>query len=174
MLADGTWFLTKRRVETFDFSFPLLATEQVHMMRKPQLSSLQGMSLIFTAFTKEFYIATIVAVLSALLISRLLFKQPQRTIFVSSGDLEGTSGNRLFAIRHRTLVGILGYFLVVLMGLYQGKLLTQLLFYTVPSEIRSVEELAAELRAGRLKMLTPSLNWALFEKINSSQNYEFQ
>ncbi len=82
--------------------------------------------------------------------------------------------NCLVSVRRGTVMVLLGYFAMILVGLYEGKLLTQLLFYKVPSPINSLDELTNALAKGKLNMMARTTKWAYFEKVNRSDNYEFR
>ncbi len=180
IFADDIWYLTKDRINHFQFSFSLTSPLMTHMMRRPNINTFQGMASIFGVFTYRFYIAVAVVILSAMLIGHIAFKRnalSQLVLFLSSRsqmiDWTETSAS-MFMPRHYTLMGFLGYILVIVMGLYKGRLLTQLLFPIDSVPISSTEEMAAEIVSGRLTMLTPTTEWSYFEKINSSSNYKFR
>ncbi len=179
--ADGNWFLSENRLDYFEYSFPLIAAQTVHVLREPDISTFQGTTLIFNVFTYRFYVAVVAIAVVALLISQLVLKRTEganvRPCFSSrshSGGNTTSSQGLLFSIRHRTLTLFLGYFFAIIVGLYQGRLLAQLLFPIISTPIDSVEKLTKEIASGRLTMLAPFTDWPYFEKINTSSLYEFR
>ncbi len=79
-------------------------------------------------------------------------------------------GNRLPSQRGAAV--LLGYFLVLISGLYEAKLLTQLLIYTPTKPFPTIESLIGQISGGNLKLLVQTVNNAAFERINASIGYE--
>ncbi len=86
--ADGEWFATEKRVDYFRLSFPLIAVQNFHMVRRPDIGSFQGISLIFAVFSTSFYLAIASIVVGALLLDRI--------------SLKGSGGSRIFEWVGRT------------------------------------------------------------------------
>ncbi len=61
-----------------------------------------------------------------------------------------------------------GYFLLLISGLYQGKLLTQMMLVTTNVPFKSLETLTQRIASGQMKLVVNSVNNAQFEKINAS------
>ncbi len=160
IFGDGIWSLTEDRAAYFDWSFPLISNGWFHIMRKPDVSPFSGTTLIFNVFSRRFYAALALLISSALFLSRFRFIDNVNNLF--------------FQLRNRALSVMVGYLLLVVVGLYQGKLLAELLFFTTPSPITGLDAMVSGLSEGRMTLLTGSLGWSYFEKINKSENSDFR
>ncbi len=69
---------------------------------------------------------------------------------------------------------LLGYFLLIITGLYQGTLLSKLLIVNKEAPFRSLEAFLGKVGSGELQFATTSVENALFERINASSSYEFR
>ncbi len=69
---------------------------------------------------------------------------------------------------------LLGYFLLIVTGLYEGTLLTKLLIVNTEAPFRSLEALLGNIASGELKFIVTTVDTSSFEKINASSGYEYR
>ncbi len=143
--AVGTW------LDHFQFSFPDVFLEQFYAMRRPWLSILSGASLILSTFTPQFYLFAVLAIALTIGVAHLSLNRSSIgpmskwcAVYPLVREVDTSGSNGCFTLRYHVMFALVGYFLVVLMGLYQGKLLTQLLFYGVDKPINTFDDMAAE------------------------------
>ncbi len=177
-LAFGTFVATEFRKKHFDFSYPTINKLDLYYVHRPTLSVQKAALLIFSVFEANFYFLSF-----ALLV----------VLYLLSKQRGGSFKNTLVALLHFCIPGkvkkkkpkkndwnvkiascLLGYFMLLIMGLYQGRLLTQLLIANKEEPFRSLEELTAEMGSENMAFVVETVNSAEFAGINTSLSYEFR
>ncbi len=191
MIQNGTadmglfpiYRITGTHLKYFDFSMPLLPNTFGFVMKKPELDLLTGSSLIFSNFTYGFLIISILTLIFAMVIAVVTVQKPIASLkvllqrfpyFVGQGIKASSSANVSSKWRHNVLMVLIGYTILLVSGLYQGTLLTTLLFYKVPEPIGTFESLLSELRSRQIQLVSRSYSHEFVDRINHSELVEFR
>ncbi len=165
MLAHGTIVTTELRMRHFYFAYPLLGQAQSYFFRRPSIGFLRAASLVYSTFEMDFWLLTAALVATLFLLSRCDGRNMTEGILSWIGCTQKLQNQRGAAV-------LLGFFLSLISGLFQAKLLTQLLIITPTKPFPTLEGLIEQISGGNLKLLVQTVNNAPFERINASIGYE--
>uniref|UniRef100_A0A914WCV7 Ionotropic glutamate receptor C-terminal domain-containing protein n=1 Tax=Plectus sambesii TaxID=2011161 RepID=A0A914WCV7_9BILA len=163
----------------FNYSYPMQQSSLVFLMKKSKFSFFSRMLLVYKVFHWKVYmviIGTLAAMVLGLIAARnLLSERP-----FNASDMEAFIAQNLSGMYEqkvcsgKTLAVLFGLLTILITGLYQGCLLTQLLMPPVAHSFRDFDELIERVASKELTLVTDEEEHSFFEAIRASPVGDYQ
>ncbi len=70
MLAFGTFSATEQRMQSFDFSYPVVTMSRKYYVQRTEVGVVQAAGRIFSQFSLDFYLLAVSIIVSLLVLSK--------------------------------------------------------------------------------------------------------